>query len=137
MHALEQNLDDAADKQEFLKHLRTNTKHERDCLREQLGQHQQVLRQLQAEKDSLMEQRREMERNGQKDKESIRHLQEQVTHYKSNISVATKQIGNVADDVIKDKIDTLFRDIQGFVVRNFKGAKFGKLRFSSARLEEY
>ena len=56
----------------------------------------------------------------------VRQLRQQVTHYKTNISCATRLPDQMADDVIKARIDDVFHSIQNFVVRYFRGCSFGK-----------
>lgn len=53
-------------------------------------------------------------------------LQEQVAQFKKVISSSSQTENQVADDVIRVKSEQLFYDIQEFVVKTFKGVKFGK-----------
>lgn len=56
---------------------------------------------------------------------NCRKLQEQVAQFKKVISSSSQTENQVADDVIRAKSEQLFYDIQEFVVKTFKGVKFG------------
>jgi hypothetical protein len=70
-------------------------------------------------------------RRAQADAKTIEQLQQQVTHFKVNISAATRMPDQMADDVLKSMVDDVFRAIQNFAVRLFRGSSYGTRKVAS------
>jgi hypothetical protein len=83
------------------------------------------------EKLSLQERCHDLTRRAQADAKTIEQLQQQVTHFKVNISAATRMPDQMADDVLKSMVDDVFRAIQNFAVRFFRGSSYGTRKVAS------
>jgi hypothetical protein len=81
---------------------------------------------LALEKATLQDAIHDLNRRLQTEESTVNSLQQQVTYYKTNISSATRIPDQMADDVVKRRIDDIFRSIQNFVVRYFRGCVFGE-----------
>lgn len=82
---------------------------------------------LRHEKEVLANQRHNLQGKLQKIEADKKQLQEHVTFYKTNISAANRPVNEIADDIVKDKVENVFNSIQNFVVHTFRNAQFGML----------
>jgi hypothetical protein len=73
----------------------------------------------------LQDQCHELNRRDQSNARTIEQLQQHLTHYKVNISSASRMPDQVADDNIKAMADDVFHSIQNFAVNFFRGSSFG------------